>query len=260
MPIAQPLHEAAAVLGLSIDARQQHALQTYLEQLQRWNATYNLTAIRDPRQMLIQHVFDSLTIIAPLRRQWGAQQDNQQDNAAIRVLDVGSGAGLPGMVIAIMQPRWHILCVDAVEKKTVFIQQVTRLLGLKNVTVRHARVESLSFAKPIPASPSLIAPSSDTPSDLPYTFAVSRAFASLKDFARLTGPLLENDGVLLAMKAKVPDAEMLALERETDWRVTLVEPLIVPMLDAQRCLIWLKRKDKRDDHTLPPSKDAHAPR
>jgi len=226
------------MLGLGLDARQRQALLGYLQQLQRWNATYNLTAIRDPKQMLIQHLFDSLAVVAPLRRRWCDAMD---------VLDVGSGAGLPGVVIAIMQPHWRIACVDAVEKKTVFIQQVTRTLGVSNVTARHARIEALARAVP-PAR---------------YALAVSRAFAALKDFAALAGPLVTADGALAAMKGKVPDAEIADVERETDWRVAAVEPLRVPQLDAQRCLIWLTRTGQnpgaRQGSRDPYNKEAHAP-
>jgi len=209
------LAQAASALGLEMDARQRQALLDYLHQLQRWNAIYNLTAIRDPRQMLIQHVFDSLAIIAPLRRRW---------QNTIDVLDVGSGAGLPGIVIAIMQPHWRVTCVDAVEKKSIFIQQVTQFLGLQNVSAHHARVETLAHAHPA----------------VHYPLVVSRAFAALKDFAVLAGPRVDGDGALVAMKGKVPDAEIAVVERETAWRVTAIEPLTVPQLDAQRCLIWLK--------------------
>jgi len=246
---AQALDAAAQALGLEIDARQRQALLEYLQQLQRWNATYNLTAIRDPQQMLIQHVFDSLAIIAPLQRQWGAQSGD----AAICGLDVGSGAGLPGLVIAIMQPQWRILCVDAVEKKIVFIQQVTRNIGIRNVTARHARIETLAHVHP----------------DARYALAVSRAFAALKDFAVLAGPCVAADGVLAAMKGKVPDDEIAAVERDTDWRVAAVQPLAVPQLDAQRCLIWLNRADQDKGARQasreqcgkgdPYSKETHAP-
>jgi len=239
----QALEKAAQALGLAIDARQRQALLAYLQQLQRWNATYNLTAIRDPQQMLIHHVFDSLAIIAPLRRRW---------QKAIAVLDVGSGAGLPGIVIAILQPHWHVTCVDAVEKKTVFIQQVARILGLRNVAVRHARIETQAQAHP----------------DARYALVVSRAFAALKDFAVLAGPCVAIDGVLAAMKGKVPDDEIAALERDTDWRVAAVEALTVPQLDAQRCLIWLHRADpdtgepqdqrKQHEPIEPHGKDSHA--
>jgi len=240
--MARALEDAAAVLGLDMGPHQRQALLNYLQQLQRWNATYNLTAIRDPRQMLIQHVFDSLAIIAPLRRRW---------QETIAVLDVGSGAGLPGIVIAILQPHWHITCVDAVEKKSVFIQQVARFLGLRNVAARHARVETLAQAHP----------------DARYALVVSRAFAALKDFAVLAGPCVATDGVLAAMKGKAPDDEIAALERDTDWRVAAVEPLTVPQLDAQRCLVWLLRADQttgepqHERHGLiePHGKDSHAP-
>jgi len=263
--ITQPLSAAADVLGLSIDARQQHALQGYLEALQRWNRIYNLTAIRDPQQMLVQHVFDSLAIIAPLRRRW-EDGGNASPDQTVHALDAGSGAGLPGMVIAILQPHWHVTCVDAVEKKTVFIQQVTRSLGLSNVTVRHGRVEDLHSVNLRPPSATSAAAPYAPFLLAPYTFAVSRAFASLRDFAVLAGSQLGEDGVLVAMKAKVPDDEILAVERQTDWHVTAIEPLTVPKLNAKRCLIWLERKhrgedkDQNDGDDNPPRKDAHAPR
>jgi len=252
MPAEKPLDaqfdlaltQAAATLGLTLDARQRQALLAYLQQLQRWNATYNLTAIRDPQHMLVQHVFDSLSIIVPLRRRW---------QEAIDVLDVGSGAGLPGIVIAIMQPHWNVTCVDAVEKKTVFIQQVTRKIGIQNVMAQHARIESLARTHPAAR----------------YQLAVSRAFAALKDFAVLAGPLVAADGALAAMKGKVPDAEIAAVACETDWRIAAVEPLTVPQLNAQRCLIWLnyagqnkgawQGKSTQHGQGDPHRKETHAP-
>jgi len=222
------LQDAATALGLSLSTQQERALMMYLEQLQRWNRTYNLTAIRDPQQMLVQHVFDSLAVVPPLRQHaW---------RAPVHGLDAGSGAGLPGVVLAIMQPHWHITCVDAVEKKVMFIQQVTRAFGLRNVTALHARLESASLPAEMP----------------PVTFAISRAFASLADFARFTQGLLgEHPGTLVAMKGKVPQDEIVALERDSDWRVAKVEALTVPHLDADRCLVWLQRP------TL--HKEPHAP-
>jgi len=229
------LQQAARALTLELTSHQQHALLEYLRALQRWNKTYNLTAIRDPQQMLIQHVFDSLAIIAPLRRQWSGV-------APIRVLDVGSGAGLPGVVIAIMQPHWQITCVDAVDKKIVFIQQVAGILGLQNVRARHTRVETLGRTDDMTAG---------------YTLAVSRAFAALQNFATLAGTQVDAAGVLVAMKGKVPDDEIMTVAHTTAWHVTRVEPLIVPMLNAQRCLVWMQRQSgSQQDQRL--HKDAYA--
>jgi len=224
------LQEAASALGLTITAQQERALLTYLEQLQGWNRTYNLTAIRDPQQMLVQHVFDSMAVVQPLRQHpW---------RAPVHVLDAGSGAGLPGVVLALLQPHWHITCVDAVEKKVVFIQQVARSIGLHNVTALHARLERARLSADLP----------------PVTFAISRAFAALADFARLTQGLLgaqQDDDTLVAMKGKVPHDEMVALERASDWRVSKVEALSVPHLEADRCLVWLQRPTQH--------KEPHAP-
>src|SRR5690606_9538943 len=112
------LQQAADDLQLTLTSHQQEALLAYLSQLQRWNKTYNLTAIRDPSQMLVQHVFDSMSIVMLLR---AAMRDHVASGKPVSVLDVGSGAGLPGTVIAILEPEWQVSCVDAVEKKTAFI-------------------------------------------------------------------------------------------------------------------------------------------
>lgn len=212
--LSQQLHEAAAELGASIDTPQAEKLLGYLAQMQRWNRTYNLTAIRDPAQMLVQHLFDSLSVIAPLGRVIGA-------HTPARVYDVGSGGGLPGVVLAIMRAPWQVTCVDAVEKKTAFVRQVSGVLALPNLHAVHARVEQLQ-----PAQCDLV---------------ISRAFASLKDFASLAGRHVRNDGTLVAMKGKVPQDEIEALHQQGDWRVEDIQALQVPRLDAQRCLIWMRR-------------------
>lgn len=217
--VSSLIQQAAQSLGIDVSVEQRQSLQDYLVQLQRWNKTYNLTAIRDPQQMLVQHVFDSLAVVAPLRRHASA-------DTALHILDIGSGAGLPGIIIGIMQPNWRITCVDAVEKKTAFIRQAASVLRLKNVAAQHNRIEMI---QPLQAN-----------------LAVSRAFASLKDFAELTQTHIVEGGRLLAMKGKIPDDEISELERETDWRVDATEQLEVPMLDAQRCLLWLKRRESHE--------------
>lgn len=184
------------------------ALQAYLGLLQRWNTTYNLTAVRDPAEMLTQHLADCQAVLPPLQRHLTRG----------RALDVGSGGGLPGVVIAVMLPGLQVTCVDTVGKKVAFIRQVAGALQLPNLRAEHARVEQLRLP--------------------PFDVITSRAFASLADFVRLTRSLLAADGVWLAMKGRVPDDEIAALP--ADIEVFHVEPLAVPGLDAQRCLVWMR--------------------
>lgn len=211
------LRADAQALGLNIDQSALERLQQYLEQLARWNRTYNLTAIRDPEAMRVQHVVDSLSILPVLDRIF---QDMQQPQV-FRVMDVGSGGGLPGVVIAVLRPEWQVSCVDAVAKKTTFIRQVASVLRLSNLQACHARVEEL---------------------DVPQCqVVVSRAFASLVDFANLAGKHVAPEGVLLAMKGRQPDEELHELAQSgLAWQVTHIEPLLVPGLDAERCAVWLR--------------------
>jgi 16S rRNA (guanine527-N7)-methyltransferase len=207
------LDTAAVALGITLSARQADQLLGYLASLQRWNSVYNLTSVREPNQMLRLHLLDCLALINPLRRQLGMQD-------ACRLLDVGSGAGLPGAVIAIADPSISVTCVDAVGKKAAFVQQVAAELSLPNLTSIHSRIEDLKAA--------------------PYPLITSRAFASLADFVRLTRPNLAPGGTWLAMKGKLPRDEMLQLP--TDIEVFHVEPLVVPGLGAKRCLVWMQCK------------------
>ncbi|MBO1114439.1 16S rRNA (guanine(527)-N(7))-methyltransferase RsmG [Bordetella petrii] len=212
--LAQRLRQASETLDLQVDEPQAGKLLAYLAQMQRWNRTYNLTAIRDPRQMLVQHLFDSLSVVNPLSRAIEA-------GAAASVYDIGSGAGLPGVVLAIMRPSWQVACVDAVEKKMAFVRQMSGVLALPNLRALHARVEDLP-----PAGCDIV---------------ISRAFASLNDFASLAGRHVRNDGTLVAMKGKVPEDEIQALRQQGEWQVQDIQALQVPTLDAQRCLIWMRR-------------------
>ena len=211
--MAGPLSQACAQLGLPVDAQAVDKLLGYLAQMQRWNRTYNLTAIRDPQQMLIQHLFDSLSVVAPLSAALG--------EASARIYDVGSGGGLPGVVLAIMRPHWSVTCIDAVEKKTAFVRQMSGALALPNLQARHARIETLEPGE--------------------CNIVTSRAFASLDDFAELAGRHVRNDGTLVAMKGKVPDDEIQALHARGTWQVDHIQPLHVPELQAERCLIWMRR-------------------
>lgn len=214
------LAQACEDLSIDISEMQCKQLVEYLSQLMKWNQTYNLTAIRDPEQALIQHIFDSLAIVPGLQRY--CLKTNLQEP---KVLDVGSGAGLPGVVIAVMFPEATVTCVDPVEKKISFIRQIAGVLKLKNLHAKHARVEELMANE--------------------WDIASSRAFASLVDFARLTGPCIKQNGLLLAMKGKEPVEEISVLQEKTEWIVTEIDQLKVPELPAQRCLLWIKRKGTR---------------
>lgn len=210
--------DALARLSMDGDAGRIDRMLQYLELLQRWNRTYNLTAIRDPERMLVQHIFDSLAVV-PWLRAAGLPQD-------ALVADMGSGAGLPGIILAICQPDWRITCVDAVEKKTVFVRQAAGILGLGNVRALHGRIEALA-----PLGADLI---------------ISRAFASLADYARLCAPHRAESGMVVAMKGHFPEAERYELEHNTDWCVREHIDLAVPELDAHRCLICLGLKEAHD--------------
>jgi 16S rRNA (guanine527-N7)-methyltransferase len=200
-------------LALEVTDAQIDALLAYLSLLQRWNAIYNLTAVREPARMLTQHLADCLAIIDPLRRVLGG--------GAARVLDVGSGAGLPGVIVAILNPTVLVTCVDTVGKKAAFVQQVATELRLHNLRAAHGRVEQLKTG--------------------PFDVVVSRAFASLTDFVRLTGTLLAPRGMWMAMKGKVPLDELRQLPASID--VFHVEQLAVPDLDAERCIVWMRPKE-----------------
>lgn len=188
-------------------------LQRYLNLLVKWNTTYNLTAVRDPAQMRAQHLADCVAVIEPLRRQLG-------NGVPARVLDVGSGGGLPGAVLAIAESVWDVTCVDAVGKKTAFIRQVAGELALPNLHAVHARVETL------------VAP--------PFDVITARAFASLADLAHQTSALLATGGVWMAMKGKRPNDEIAALPPGVT--AFHVEPLVVPGLPADRCLVWMRQR------------------
>jgi 16S rRNA (guanine527-N7)-methyltransferase len=204
------LCRAAALLGVSLEPAVADRLLAYLVLLQRWNKVYNLSALRNPAEMLTHHLLDCLTVVPPLQR--------HAMGRPLRILDVGSGGGLPGVVLAVMQAQWSVTCVDAVAKKASFVRQVAGDLGLVNLRAVHARVEEM-------------------PASAQFDLVVSRAFASLADFTSWTRQRLAPGGVWLAMKGRVPDDEVAALS--ADVSVFHVEPLQVPGLKAQRCLVWM---------------------
>lgn len=205
------LDAGVRALGLALTADQRRQLLDYLDLIQKWTRVYNLTAVRDPQEMLTHHLLDSLAVIAPLRRQTGGAPGS--------LLDVGAGAGLPGVVIAICCPELRVDCVDAVAKKAAFIQQAAAALKLPNLRGLHERVERLAG---------------------PYDVITCRAFASLPDFVSWSSAALAPQGVWLAMKGHRPDQEIAALPAEVE--MFHVEQLFVPHLEGERCLVWMKRR------------------
>ena len=213
MSRAADLDAGLAALGLDLTPGQRTQLLDYLDLIRKWNRVYNLTAVRNEAEMLTHHLLDSLAALAPLQRHL-AQAGLAGGG---RLLDVGSGAGLPGIVFAIGCPQLQVSCVDTVGKKAAFIQQAAGALRLANLQGVHARVETLTS---------------------PYDVVSSRAFASLADFTAWSRQAKAPEGVWLAMKGKHPADELAALPPEV--QVFHVEPLTVPGLDAERCIVWMR--------------------
>lgn len=206
MSLAQDLSTGVTSLGLELSQETQQKLLDYLALLQKWNKVYNLTAIRNAEQMVSHHLLDSLSVLPHL---WPG-----------RWLDVGCGAGLPGLVLAIAQPQWHFTLLDSNSKKTSFVQQAAIDFGLKNVSVCCARVEEMQATEK-------------------YDGIISRAFAETADFVKLTRHLLADNGRWAAMKG-TPEQELQRLPG--DVVVERIIPLTVSELDAARCLVILKAK------------------
>lgn len=203
------LTQGLATLGLDIDSRRHDQLLHLVELLHKWNRAYNLTAIRSPEEMVARHVLDSAVVLpfvneAPL-------------------LDVGSGPGLPGLVLAILEPRLAVTLLDSNGKKVRFQRQAVMELGLTNVVPVQARVEAFE------------------PPQGGYTQIISRAFASLADFVDLTRHLLGPDGCWLAMKGPAADEELEALEATIAIRER--HPLEVPFVEGERQLLIIERTD-----------------
>ena len=204
--LMRTLAEGAAALHLDLSDAQLAKLMDYLALMAKWNTVYNLTALRDPQQMVTHHLLDSLAVVPAFA-------------GAKNILDVGAGGGLPGIVLAIVRPDMRVSMVDTVHKKTAFLTQVKAELGLANVTVHTARVEQLK---------------------VPHKFDVitSRAFAELNDFVTWSSPLPEEGGRFIALKGIMPNDEIARLP--DDWKVGKVESLTVPGLDAERHLVFIE--------------------
>ncbi len=208
-PMHTPPHAAldAGLAALGLDASLAAPLRRYLELLARWNRTYNLTAIRDPGEMVTLHLLDSLSMHAHVR-------------GVARLADLGTGAGLPGIPLAIALPELQVTLVESNGKKARFLREAVRTLGLANVRVAESRAEAL---------------------DMPGAFdaITARAMATLADLVTAGGHLLAPGGRLLAMKGARPDAEIADLP--PGWRVEAVHPLAVPGLAAERHLVVVGR-------------------
>lgn len=207
------LRDGANVLQLDLPEPQLDKLLAYLALLQKWNAVYNLTAVRDPEQMLTQHLLDCMAALPAFAD-------------ARRVLDVGSGGGLPGIVIAIWAqhaaPALRVEMIDTVHKKTAFLTQVKAELGLSNARVHTGRVEQFQPAEQ-------------------FDVITSRAFAELADFVSWSGHLLQNGGRMIALKGQAKQTEKELLP--AGWKIAKIQPLDVPGLAAERHLVFLERAD-----------------
>ncbi|MDO8331032.1 MAG: 16S rRNA (guanine(527)-N(7))-methyltransferase RsmG [Fluviicoccus sp.] len=199
--LATLLDSGIRQLQLELPVGSNERLLSYVTALQKWNSAYNLTAIRDPKDMVVKHLLDSLAVSPHVR--------------SGSLLDVGTGAGLPGLVLAMVRPDLQVDLLDSNSKKTRFLVQMAAQFGLKNVKVHHARVEQAKLP--------------------PQAQIISRAFASLNDFAHWCGHLMADDGLLLAMKGLYPQDEIDALPAPFAVRETHV--LTVPYLAEARHLV-----------------------
>ena len=211
------LTQGLSDLNLDGTPRQVAQLVDYIELMAKWNPVYNLTSIRDLDKMVSHHLLDSLAIL-PVFEQW------LQSNPSPSLMDVGTGGGLPGIVLAIMRPDWQLTLIDPVHKKTAFLTQVKAQLGLSNVNVITGKVE-------------------DLPATARFDLITSRAFASISDFVALSAAALAKDGIFGAMKGLIPEEELVELAQfQPDTWQHEVQAIFVPQLEATRHLIKLSKK------------------
>jgi 16S rRNA (guanine527-N7)-methyltransferase len=210
---AADLAAGLAALGVMTSETQRAQLVAFLDLLAKWNKTYNLTAIREPERMITHHLLDALAVLPHLPARSG-----------LRILDVGSGAGIPGIPLAIARPEWHVTLVDANHKKMAFGTQATIELALRNVLAQAARVEAL------------------TP-ETPFDIVISRAFADLATFAATSARHVGPGGLLVAMKGVHPDEEL--AELPPDIEVIATPALTVPGLEATRHLVFMRPRGVR---------------
>ncbi|AWD32811.1 Ribosomal RNA small subunit methyltransferase G [Candidatus Kinetoplastibacterium sorsogonicusi] len=208
------LNNAAIKLKINISATQQEKLIKYVDYILEWNEVYNITSIKTKKKILIYHIIDSLAVIPSLKKIYSKN---------IKLADIGSGCGVPGMILAIMNNDWNIICIDSVEKKTSFIKYVANCLLIKNIKVIHSRVECI------------------TP--LNCDIVISRAFSSIKNFILLSHKHLNQNGTLIAMKGLFPQHEIEDLKSLQNWNFIGTKNLYVPYLESKRCLIYIKEKN-----------------
>ena len=206
MSIASQLEEGLRAMGVALEAAAQEKLLAYLRLLEKWNKVHNLTAVREPEQMVVLHLLDSLSLLPHLA-------------GARTLLDVGTGAGLPGIPLAVARPDLAVTLLDSSHKKAAFLRQAKAELGLPNVEVACERVENW---RP----------------QAPFDLVVSRAFAELADFVSQAGHLVAPGGAMLAMKGVYPFEEIARVP--ASHRVENVVALTVPTLEAKRHLVLLK--------------------
>ena len=205
------LEKGVANLRLGLNSEQHAQLFKYGQLIQKWNRVYNLTAIRNNRELITHHLLDSLAVLPEIAFAL-------QATGSPRILDVGAGAGLPGLVLAIAQPNWQITLIDTVQKKAAFMQQAIATLGLKNAQAVHGRVEEFQ-------------------ADVPFDLICSRAFSSIENFIALSQHVLAEHGQFAALKGRVEvDSEVPA-----GWRIDALHPIEVPFLDEARHLFMIKR-------------------
>jgi 16S rRNA (guanine527-N7)-methyltransferase len=200
-------------LGLNLSSANIADLELFLQEMGRWNQVHNLTAIEGEKNSVRLHLIDSITVL-PLMRQF-------LDLKTPNIADLGSGGGLPAIPIAILQPEWHVTLIEAIRKKTAFLQHVRGKLGLKNIQVLSERVEAVAKSQPGQ-----------------FDAVISRAFTNLAHFLELSLPLLKPDGLVFAMKAKRADEELQDVCMD-DWRLVADEPLQIPNLAVERRLLVL---------------------
>jgi 16S rRNA (guanine527-N7)-methyltransferase len=205
---ASRLRDGVRHLGIDLSRDQQSQLLDFLELLRKWGAAFNLTAVLNPLEMVTLHLLDSLSVVPIVQRYGGG-----------RLVDVGSGAGLPGIPLAIAMPELEVTLVDSVQKKTAFQTQVKGALKLANCTPLNGRMQALTFNQP-------------------QDIAVCRAFSSLEEAVRLAAPCLSPEGSLIAMKGTPPHDEIAALDES--WKAVAVEAIVVPGLNARRCAVVLQ--------------------
>ncbi|BDT74348.1 MULTISPECIES: 16S rRNA (guanine(527)-N(7))-methyltransferase RsmG [unclassified Polynucleobacter] len=200
-------------LGLKLSAANIADLEQFLQEMGRWNQVHNLTAIEGEQDSVRLHLIDSIAVLPVMRR--------FLKDASPRIADLGSGGGLPAVPIAIVQPEWQLSLIEAIRKKTAFLQHVRGKLKLKNIEVLCERVEVVAVQQPAQ-----------------FDAVISRAFTNLARFLELSLPFLKPDGLVFAMKAKRADDEMKDVSME-EWRLVADEPLHIPNLAVERRLLVL---------------------